>query len=211
MGIWRRWLIEYEFISKTENLDCYRHFVAFYCNTIRPHSPWRNCIAHQLTVIRSMVSFSYEVVAMPILFGLFRALSISYNSYYYLTKTSQSFRSDLCETALSSLLGVSPAASSALFHANHPRKSLWAFNQIIVWNILHGWANGIARTAYGFAQHFRFCRVVPHGRTRSSPAEAGTLFVFLLKSWKTVKMLAADRRNGNYLCCIDVDFTTSLW
>ena len=39
-------------------------------------------------------------------------------------KTSQSFRSNLCTTALLSLLGVSLAASSALFYANHPRKSL---------------------------------------------------------------------------------------
>ena len=31
-------------------------------------------------------------------------------SYYYLAKTSQSFRPDLCKTALSSLQGVSPAA-----------------------------------------------------------------------------------------------------
>ena len=32
------------------------------------------------------------------------------DEYYSLIKTSQSFRSDLCKTALSSLLGVSQAA-----------------------------------------------------------------------------------------------------
>lgn len=47
-----------------------------------------------------------------------------YFLYYPFIKTSQSFRSDLCKTALSSLLGVSQAASSALLYANYPRKSL---------------------------------------------------------------------------------------
>ena len=44
--------------------------------------------------------------------------------YYSSIKTSQSFRSDLCKTALSNLLGVSPAASYPLFCANDPRKFL---------------------------------------------------------------------------------------
>lgn len=44
--------------------------------------------------------------------------------YYSSIKTSQSFRSDLCKTALSNLLGVSPAASYPLFCTNDPRKFL---------------------------------------------------------------------------------------
>ena len=39
-----------------------------------------------------------------------RFISLSSNLYCSSIKTSQSFRSDLCKTALSSLLGVSQAA-----------------------------------------------------------------------------------------------------
>ena len=41
------------------------------------------------------------------------------------------------QNALSSLLGVSPAASSAFSGTIHPRKSLKAFNQVLVLHCLH--------------------------------------------------------------------------
>ena len=42
------------------------------------------------------------------------------------------FRSELRQQALSSLLGVSPAVSSAFSDTIHPRKLTKAFNQILV-------------------------------------------------------------------------------
>ena len=47
-------------------------------------------------------------------------------------KYFHSFRSELRQKALSSLLGISPAASSAFSDTIHPRKSMKAFNEILV-------------------------------------------------------------------------------
>ena len=45
-------------------------------------------------------------------------------------KTFQSFRSELPQNALSSLMGASPSASSAFSGTIHPRKSIKVFNQV---------------------------------------------------------------------------------
>ena len=47
-------------------------------------------------------------------------------------KRFHSFRPELHQKVLSSLLGVSPAASSAFSGTIHPRKLMKAFNQILV-------------------------------------------------------------------------------
>ena len=49
-------------------------------------------------------------------------------------KHFHSFRSELHQKVLSSLPGVSPAVSSAFSDTIHPRKSIKAFNQILVLN-----------------------------------------------------------------------------
>ena len=73
--------------------------------------------------LRCCMEFITDVHAIIIMPSREEPLS-GMDLYYSLIKSSQSFRSDLCKTALSSLLGVSQAASSALFYPNHPRKSL---------------------------------------------------------------------------------------